>query len=156
MSRPRCVAIALLAVAAVGIASGCAGDSGPSLPEFEQAVVSTRDRVDFSLEQITTAESKEELLALMEEAADNIDDAASDLSAVGSPERFADETTKLVDSLHALSVDLSSLAADAARPEGEALLAGGPGLNFPSWDEANSALSALSENGVQVEPLARH
>ena len=63
----------------------------PSVQEFEQSIVTTRDRVDFALERITRAESRDELLGRMDEAADTIDAAAGDLDDVGAPRAYESE-----------------------------------------------------------------
>ena len=61
-----------------------------------------------------------------------------------------------MDALHQLSVDLAAFAHDARQPGGEALLIGGPGLNFKSWDQANAALASIAKQGIDVEPIGRH
>jgi hypothetical protein len=150
--------VGIVLLCAVGVLfTGCAGgDSAPTQSEYTASVVTTRDQVDGVLARITQAQSKEELLKRMDEAAVVIDDAASELDAGGAAEGFEDETSQLVDALHQLSVDLAAFAHDAREPGGEALLLGGPGLNFESWDQANAALASLVKEGIDVEPIGRH
>jgi hypothetical protein len=149
--------LALLLAVAVSALSACAGGGDePSKPEFEQAVVNTRDRVDFALSRITSATSKDEFFNRMDEAAVTIDDAAGDLADVATPEDFVDESGQLVDSLRQLAVDLDAFAHDARQPGGESLISGAAGLNFDSWDQANAALSALNKKGIEVELIQRH
>src|SRR3990170_4431473 len=74
MSR---TALVLLLVAAAVFVSACGGsDSAPTLAEYEQSVVTARDRVDFALARITKAKAKEEFLNRMDEASAAIDNAA--------------------------------------------------------------------------------
>jgi hypothetical protein len=150
----------LATVALVGAAGlalvGCGGDSAPTRADFTTNVVTTRNQVDYVLARVTKAQSQGELLQRMDEAAALIDDAATELDDGGAPDGLDDEATKLVGALHQLSVDLSAFAHDARQPGGEALLLGGPGLNFDSWDQANAALASLAKQGVEVEQIGRH
>lgn len=151
----------LLALAAVlGMAAaiaGCGGtDSAPSVEDFQATVVTSRNQVDYALARITRAKSKEELLNRMNEAAVVIDDAATKLEDTGAAEGFESDTDKLASALSQLSADLSAFAHDAAQPDGDVLLAGGPGLNFDSWDEANAALASMQSAGIDVELIGRH
>lgn len=155
MSRTALVFL-LAAIAAVFV-SGCGGsNSAPTLVEYEQSVVTARDRVDFALARITKAKAKEEFLNRMDEASAAIDNAASDLEEAGAAEGFEDETGKLTDALHQLSVDLSATAHDLRQPEGQGLVSGAQGLNFESWDQANLALASLIGQGIDVELIGRH
>lgn len=153
MSRLQLVL--LLAVAVVLLPACAGGGDEASLADFEQAVVTTRDRVDFSLARITEATSRDEFLNRMDEAAVTIDDAAGDLADVATPEKFAPAAGQLVDSLRQLAVDLDAVAHDARQPGGEGLITGA-GLSFDSWDQANAALSTLIDDGIDVEPIGRH
>jgi len=76
------VLVALLAI----VASGCGGGSDePSLSDFQDQVVNTRDRVDFALSRVTQAQSKDEFLNRMDEASAAIEAAADDLEDVEPP-----------------------------------------------------------------------
>ncbi len=151
----RLLLLSLLALSAV-IASSCGGSDTPSREKFEQSVITTRDRVDFSLARITQAQSKEEFLNRMDEAADTIDDAAGDLSEVGAPADYSKEATQLVDSLDQLAVDLQSTADQIRQPGFEDLVTGAAGLSFDSWDAANRALADLKDKGIAVSLIQRH
>ncbi len=154
---PRTVLLLVVLAAASGLASGCGGsNSAPTLAEYQQSVVAARDRVDFALARITKAKAKEEFLNRMNEAAAAIGNAASDLEEAGAAEGFEDETKKLADALHQLSVDLSATAHDLGQPEGQGLVSGAQGLNFESWDNANLALASLIGQGIDVELIGRH
>lgn len=150
-SRPA----AVLAAAAALLAAGCGG-SGPSQEEFAEDVRETRDRVDTSLAAITQATSKEDLLNRMEDAAAVIDDAATDLDSQGAPEEFSDEKQQLVSRLQELSSEVEATAGDIQRPEFESLVLGARGFSFESWDSTNEVLGRLKQQGIDVEPLARH
>jgi hypothetical protein len=151
--------VTLLAVVLVGIsAAGCGGgDDSPTVPEFQQSVVNTRDRVDFALSRITKAQSKEEWLNRMDEASAAISDASGEFEEAGAPEQFEDEADKLHTSLNQLAVDLQATAHDLQQPElGDALGEGLQGLNFQSWDDANAALAAMIGDGIKVQLIGRH
>jgi hypothetical protein len=146
----------LLALIAA-LAAGCGGgDSPPTLDEYEQVVVSTRDRTDFALARITRAQSMDELVNRLDEAGVAITAAAEDLESTGAPEVFADENEKLVTSLKALGNDVGLTAEQIQQPGFENLLLGARGLNFDNWDKVNLALASLIGDGVRVELLATH
>jgi len=154
--RTRLAAIVLLCAVGVSLAGCAGGDSAPSRSDYAASVVTTRNQVDGVLARITQAQSKEELLKRMDEAAVVIDDAATELDDGGAAAGFEDATSQLTDALRQLSVDLAAFAHDARQPGGEALLLGGPGLNFESWNQANAALASLKKQGIDVEPIGRH
>ena len=157
MSRRLLVLLLVLLLVAVAIlASGCGGGSTPSVQEFGQSVVTTRDRVDFALARTTRAQSKDELLERMDEAADAIDDAANDLEDVGAPEDFESEGGKLADSLHQLAFDVQATADQIRQPGFDDLLTGTRGLSFESWDKVNLALAGLIGKGINVSLLQQH
>ena len=152
----RLATIVLLCAAGVSVAGCAGGNSAPSTSDYTASVITTRNEVDGVLARATRAQSKEEFLQRMDEAAIVIDDAATQLDKRGAAEGFEDATSNLVDALHQLSVDLAAFAHDAREPGGEALLVGGPGLNFKSWDQANAALASIAKQGIDVEPIGRH
>jgi nitrogen-specific signal transduction histidine kinase len=151
--------IILLALVAAFVVPGCGGgdsEAAPTVAEFEAAVGTTRDRVDFALARITKAKSKEEFLNRMDEAAVAIDDAATSFEDAGAAEGFEDEADKLATSLHQLSVDLAATAHDIRQPEFGGLVGGAQGLNFESWDNANLALAGMIGDGLDVKLIGRH
>ena len=152
---PRLLFVPLLA-SVTALTFGCGDSSMPSVQEFEQSIVVTRDRADFALERITRADSEEELLARMDEAADTIDDAASDLEGVGSSKDYESEVDNLVDSLHELAFDVQATADQIRQPGFGDLLIGTRGLSFESWDNVNLALAGLIGKGIEVALLERH
>jgi hypothetical protein len=152
---PRTIVVALV-VAAAGLAAGCGGSNPPTVEEFGRSVVSARDRVDFALARITRAQSRDDLLERMDEAADAIDDAVRDLEDVGAPERLDTDLSALVDSLDQLAFDVQATADQIRQPGFSDFLAGTKGLSFESWNAVNRALEALNAQGIEVAPLARH
>ena len=152
---PRLLLVPLL-VSVASLAFGCGGSSTPSVQELERSIVATRDRVDFALARITLAQSRDELLGRMDEAADAIDDAAGDLEGVGSPNDYEREVGELTDSLRQLAFDVRATADQIRQPGFDDLLGGTRGLSFESWDSVNRALAALSRKGIEVALLERH
>jgi hypothetical protein len=154
----RSLVVSLLAATCLAV-SACGGDGGSStatVAEYTESVSMARDRVDFALARITRAQSKEEFLNRMDEAAAAIDDAASELEEADVAEGYNDETEKLTSALHQLSVDLEATAHDLAQPELGDLVTGSQGLNFESWDQANLALASLIGDGIKVKLIGRH
>ena len=149
------VAAVAIAVAVVGLALGGSGGT-TTVAEYETAVVNSRDRIDFALGRLSRAQSVEELLERMDEAAAAIDGAAGDLDDEGSPDAFEDETEDLVRLLHTLADDVEGTADQARVPGFENLLFGAGGLNFESWDKINAIFAKLREQGIAVQPLTRH
>lgn len=148
--------IAALVAAAVAVAAGCGGSSAATVEELGRSVVSARDRIDFALARITEAQSKDDLLERMDEAAGAIDGAASDLEDVGAPERLDADLGALVGSLRQLAFDVQATADQIRQPGFSDFLGGTKGLSFESWDAVNRALGALDAQGIEVAPLARH
>lgn len=150
--------VAIAALVAVGVVNfASTSDGSPSSSEeYEAEVVRNRDRVDFVLGRLSTAQSLEELLTRMDEAADTIDAAAGDLDDGTPPEALEDEHGRLVLQLETLSDDIQGTANQAREPGFESILLGAAGLSFDSWDEINAILKELRAQGVEVQPLSRH
>lgn len=153
MSAPRLLLVLLLSLSLV--ASACGGGE-PSVEEFGDAVVLNRNRVDFVLGRITRAQSVEELLTRMDEAAVVIDKAAGELAETGAPADYEPEADNLVKWLRQLSVDVQATADQARIPGFEGLFDGTRALSFDSWDQVNKALAGLAGKGIQVSILSRH
>jgi hypothetical protein len=143
----------LLAVLVL-IAAGCGGGQ-PSAEDYADAVVLNRNRADFALGRITRAQSPEELLNRMDEAALVIGKAANELDDKGAPDEFQPEANNLVKWLRQLSVDIQATADQARVPGFENLLTDQAlqGLSFDSWDNVNKALAGLAGKGIQVSIL---
>ena len=153
MNAPRILLALLLSLTV--LASACGGSGEPSVQEFSDAVVLNRDRTDFVLSRITRAQSQEELLTRMDEAAVVIGKAADELEKTGAPSDYQPEANNLVKSLHQLSVDVQATADQARVPGFETLLTN-TGLSFNSWDDVNKALAGLAGKGIDVSILQRH
>jgi len=148
------VAAVAIAVVVAGLALG--GDSGPtSREDYQAAVLNARDRTNFALGRLSRAQSVEELLERMDEAAATVRGAAGELEDEGSPEGLEDETERLVKQLRTLSQDVQGTADQARVPGFEQILFGAGGLNFESWDRINVILVELQEQGVEVPELER-
>lgn len=152
MTAPRLLLVLLLAV---GLAVSACGASEPSVEEYAEAVVLNRNRVDFVLGRITRAQSPEELLTRMDEAAVVISKAADELEDTGAPSDFQPEAADLTTSLRQLSVDVQATADQARIPGFENLLTDSAlsGLSFDSWDQVNKALAGLAGKGIAVTIL---
>lgn len=146
----------LLAAAAVAVATRGGDEATPSVQEYQASVVNTRDRVDFALAQLPEAQSEDDFLDRLDGAGSLVEEAADDFDDAGSPTRFEDESEELVRHLRQLSADLRGTAAQVRDIGFDKLLAGARGLNFPSWDHANAILAELREQGVEVKPIDRH
>ena len=151
------VAVAGAAAVAIGVAAFTlgGGDDSASSEDYELTVVNTRDRTDFALSRLSKAQSLEELLERMDEAAAAVDSAAGDLDGAGVPGTFEDETERLVEQLRMLAADVQGTADQARVPGFENILNGAAGLNFESWDRINAILAELRKQGIDVQPLAR-
>lgn len=136
------------------LAAGCGGAA--SAQDVQDEVVRARDRVDFVLAEVTRAQSKDELLERMDDAAEVTDDAASDLDGLDPPERLAPGVDRLAKALEQLAFDVQATADQVREPGFDSLLEGVRGLSFESWNEVNRALAALERSGVEVSVLERH
>lgn len=146
----------LLLFALILVVSGCGGGGTPSVEEFAEAVVTNRNRADFALARITRADSQDELLNRMDEAAAVISKAADELADTGAPSDYQSEADDLVKSLRQLSVDVQATADQARIPGFENLFDGTQGLSFDSWDDVNKALAGLAGKGIPVSILQPH
>lgn len=146
----------IVPLVAVGVlASGCA-ERKPSVQALERSIVATRDHVDFALARISRAQSKDEFLERMDEAANAIDAAARELEGVGTPKGYESEVDSLVDSLRQLAFDVQATADQIREPGFGDLLTGARGVSFESWDKVNLALACLRAKGIDIAPLERH
>lgn len=149
----RLLVVALLSMLVL-LAAGCGGGQ-PSAEDYAESVVLNRNRVDFVLTRITNAQSPDELLNRMDEAALVIGKAGDELADKRAPDDFQPEADNLVKWLRQLSVDIQATADQARQPGFEGLLtdASLQGLSFDSWDNVNKALAGLAGKGIQVSIL---
>ena len=144
-------------VAAVVLGRAIAGGSEPSSrADYQVAVVTARDRVDFALGRLSKAKSLEELTTRMDEAAAVIDKTAGELDDTTAPADLESQNGRLVADLESLATDVQGIADQLRVPGFEDILRGSEGLNFPSWDKVNNVLVELRRLGIDVEPLSRH
>jgi hypothetical protein len=148
------VAATVGAVAIVGLALG-GGSEATTKADYESAIVNTRDRIDFSLGRLSRAQSLEELLTRMDEAAETIDDAAGDLDDLSPPDTLEDQHERLVQQIENLAGEVQGTADQARTPGFEDILTGAAGLDFPAWDAINSIFSELRRQEIDVLPLTR-
>jgi hypothetical protein len=154
MPSRRLLVVLLLVLSVVATACGSFGD--PSTEEYSEEVVLNRNRVDFVLGRITRADSVEDLLARMDEAAIVIGKSSEELDKLGAPDDFQPEADDLVESLNQLSVDVQATADQARIPGFEGLLTETQAISFNSWDAVNKALAGLAGKGIPVSVLQRH
>jgi UDP-N-acetylmuramoylalanine-D-glutamate ligase len=155
------IAVAVVAVLVAGgvVLAGLAlggEDSQSSAAEYQVAAVQARDRVDFALGRLSQAQSIDELLERMDEAAAAIDSAAGKLDETTPPDALSDGHDRLVNHMETLSSDVQATADQARVPGFEEILFSGKGLNFESWDKINAVFVTMKEHGVVVPPLSRH
>lgn len=151
MTAPRLLVVLLLALGLV--ATACGGIGAPSPEEYADSVVLNRNRVDFVLARITRADSVDELLNRMDEAAVVIGKASEELDTLGAPDDYQPEADDLVESLAQLSVDVQATADQARIPGFEVLITETNAISFNSWDDVNKALAGLAGKGIPVSIL---
>lgn len=154
MTAPRLLVVLLLALGLV--ATACGGIGAPSPEEYADSVVLNRNRVDFVLGRITRADSVDELLARMDEAAIVISKASEELDKKGAPDEYQPEADELVKWLDQLAVDVQATADQARIPGFEGLITETNAISFDSWDKVNKALAGLAGKGVPVSILQRY
>ena len=161
MGRRAWIGIVVVAVVVAGgvVLAGLAlggGNDPSSTQDYQASVVQARDRVDFALGRLSKAQSVEELLTRMDEAAAAVGDAGAALDEETPPDAVAEAHGQLVADIEELSVDVQSTADQAREPGFEEILFSGAGLNFESWDKINAVLAEMKAKGVVVQPLSRH
>jgi hypothetical protein len=149
------VVATVAAVAVVGLALGGGDETKTTKADYQAAIVNTRDRIDFSLGRLSKAQSLEELLSRMDEAAATIDDAGDDLDDLGPPAALEDQHERLVDEIETLAADIQGTADQARTPGFEDILNGAAGLDFPAWNAINSIFAELRREKIDVPPLTR-
>jgi hypothetical protein len=154
VTAPRFLIVLLLAVSLV--ATACGGFGAPSTEEFSDAVVLNRNRVDYVFGRIARADSVEEFLTRMDEAAIVIGKAGEELDKLGAPDDFQPEADDLAAAFSQLSVDIQATADQARTPGFEGLITEMNAISFDSWDQANKALAGLAGKGIPVSILQRY
>jgi hypothetical protein len=144
----RLLPVALLG--AVALLAGCGG----SEDDFQQDVVSARNRTDAALAQVTAAKSLDDFLKRLRIAATEVRAASADVREADPPEDLVDEADSLEMSLHDLSDELVGLVDSfEVAPE---TLGSASGFNFETWNDVQASLTALRRAGIEVALLQRH
>jgi len=120
------------------------------------AVVTARNQVGFALGKLAGVQSAGELLEELDQAAVVLDNTSASLDGVGVADGLEDEHEKLVEALRALSSEVSGTAATLRDPAFADTIPRLTSLSFPQWEVVNRVLGELKEQGIDVEPLARH
>jgi hypothetical protein len=154
VTAPRLLVVLLVAVSVVTTA--CGGFGAPSAEEYSDAVVLNRNRVDFAFGRITRADSVDEFLTRMDEAAIVIAKAGEELDKLGAPDEYQPEADDLAAAFSQLAVDIQATADQARTPGFEGLITEMNAISFESWDNANKALAGLAGKGVPVSILQRY
>jgi hypothetical protein len=152
-TRSRAFLILLVLSALV---AGCSGDD--SKESFEQEVVAARDTADSALANIRQPESTQDLVLRLRAGRDEVATASGTVAVADAPEDLSEEKRRFAGALSDLAQEL-----DAAANTIE-LVQGGPAgeqgqvetLIFDNWEKVQSALAALRDEGIEVEPLRRH
>ena len=149
--------VVLVGVGFVAAGRALGGDAEPATKEeYRAAVLNARDRTDYALGRFSTAQTPEELLERMDEAAASIDQAAAELADETVPAEFEDETAALVRHMQTLSADVQATADQARVPGYEQIVLGGGGFDWATWPKMNAVFAELREQGVAVPALEPH
>ena len=143
---------AALAAAALALA-GCGGGE-ISRADFQEEVVSARNRIDFALEHASQSTDRDMVIDRLDGAAVDIRDAADDLDDAGAPDGLEDEADRLVQAMNVFADEIEGTVDEfeAFRLPLHQL----QGLNFTGYTRVQQALLALRRQGIQVPLLGRH
>jgi hypothetical protein len=144
--------LVLPALVSLALVAGCGG--GASKEDFQEDVVSARDRVDAGLAQVVEAGDFDELLNRLEIAADESRKAAADLGEADAPSDFREDKRELQAAMRELSEEILGTvdAFDSLGPTAPITRA----LNFVAWETVQAELADLRKAGIAVQPLGRH
>lgn len=150
-TRARAAGI-LLAV--VALAAGCSGDDDKAA--FEQEVVSARDTADSSFAFIKRPESTDDLVRRLRTSGDRLERVSGSVAEADAPDDLVDERRQLALALSEMSKEMNAAANSIEFvQENEGTGAGAPveSLIFDTWDSVQSVLTALRDQGIDVQPL---
>jgi len=154
LHNPGRALLILAALAATALlAGGCMGDDDTEA--FEREVVSARDTTDSSFAYIKRPESTEDLVRRLRTSGQRIERVSGTLADADAPADLADEHTRLVTALDAMSEEMNAAANSIELVNSEDATAGFPveTLVFDTWDSVQNVLTELREEGVDVQPL---
>lgn len=148
--------IAILLVLAASLVAGCSGDD--SKDSFEQEVVAARDTADSALANIRQPKSTGDLILRLRAGRDELATASGAIAVADAPEDLAEERRRFAGALSDMSQEM-----DAAANSIELVQEGDTGgqsevrsIIFDTWEKVQAALTALREEGIDVQPLRRH
>ena len=149
----RTLAILAALAATALLAGGCMGDDDTEA--FEREVVSARDTTDSSFAYIKRPESTEDLVRRLRTSGQRIERVSGTLADADAPADLADEHTRLVTALDAMSEEMNAAANSIELVNSEDATAGFPveTLVFDTWDSVQNVLTELRNEGVDVQPL---
>jgi hypothetical protein len=142
--------VVVIAVRALG------GTETATKAEYQETIVTTRDRIDYAYARIGKSTSVEQLADRLEEASAVVGTSADDLDGAPVAAGFEELNGKLVDTLGRFSVSLANTADQIRDPAFAETLPTINSIGFPEWDEANAILSEMARKGLKVELLQRH
>jgi hypothetical protein len=150
--------VAIAAAFAVAVAVNVLGGTETATKQDYQAtIVSARDRVDYAYAQITRADSVENLVERMDQAAAVIGAVSDDVGEAPVADGFETLNTKLASKLSQFSDSLAAAAAQFQDPSSAGFgLDQITSLGFTEWDDVNAILTSMQEKGLDVELLQRH
>ena len=147
-------ALGIFALAATALlAGGCMGDDNGEA--FEREVVSARDTADSSFAYIKRPESTQDLIRRLRTSGERIERVSGTLAETDAPGDLADEHTRLVTALSAMSEEMNAAANSIELVQNDDATAGFPveTLIFDTWDSVQNALTEMRNEGVDVQPL---
>lgn len=130
---------------------GCGSDI--SREDYEAEVRKVRNRVDFALERIATAQTFNEVVRRVDQAGVETSKAAERLEEVGAPSDLDGEAEKLVSALEAFGDELRTTSEALGNSVGTNLGQQLSGLNFQTWNRVQTAFRGLQDQGIEVQPL---
>jgi hypothetical protein len=144
------------AVVAVVVAVAAKGSESVSAAEYETAVVQARDRLDSALSRIARPTSKEDLFNRIDDAGAVARTAGRRLDELSVDGELGEQNDELVRTLEDFSAELTGTADTFRDPAFSTTSDNIRTLNFPEWDKVNAVLGRLQDQGIDVQPLARH
>ena len=142
------------ALAAAALALGGCGGGEISRADFQEEVVSARNRIDFALEHASQSTDRDMVIDRLDGAAVDIRDAAEDLDDAGAPDGLEDEADRLVDAMHVFADEIEGTVDEFE--QFRLPLHQLQGLNFDGYISVQQALLALRRQGIRVPLLGRH
>jgi len=149
--------LVVLALAFVALGVGCSGDD-EALESFEQEVVAARDTADSALARIRQPKSTGDLIVRLRTGRDELATASGSIAVAEAPDDLAEEKRRLAGALSDMSDEMDAAAnsieiVHEGDADGETDVRS---IIFDTWDKVQAALTALRDEGIDVQPLGRH